>query len=254
MAEIKEEAPREMSFLEHLEELRWRLIKCVIAVIVGASVAYAYSDPLFKVIWYPLQLASPGIKLHFFKVAEAFATRLKLSTVAGVLASLPIVIYQIWRFVLPGLYKKELRIVYPIVFFSTIFFVIGVAFCYIYMMPWGLKFLLGQAPPDTEATLMISDYLNFFIWMVLSFGVVFQLPVVAYFLGKIGLLTSKFLSSGRRYAVIIIAIVAAVVTPQPDFISQGMLFVPLYILYELSILIVKLTGKNEPWRLKKLAG
>lgn len=243
-----------MSFLEHLEELRWRLIKCVIAIIVGAAVAYAYSDWLFTIIWYPLQQASPGIKLHFFKVAEAFGTRLKLSTVAGLLAALPIVIFQIWRFVLPGLYSKEIKIVYPIVFFSTIFFVIGVVFCYFYMMPWGLKFLLGQAPPNTEATLMIGDYLNFFIWMVLSFGVVFQLPVVAYFLGKIGLLTSKFLASGRRYAIIIIAVVAAVVTPQPDFISQAMLFVPLYILYELSILIVKLTGKNEPWRNKNLAG
>ncbi len=101
---------------------------------------------------------------------------------------------------------------------------------------------------------MIGDYLNFFIWMVLSFGMVFQLPVVAYFLGKIGLLTSKFLASGRRYAIILIAIVAAIVTPQPDFISQGMLFVPLYILYEISILIVKLTGRNESWRNKNLAG
>lgn len=254
MTNGKDNTSSEMSFLEHLEELRWRLIKCVIAVIVGAAVAYAYSDWLFTIIWRPLQIASPGIKLHFFKVAEAFGTRLKLSTVAGLLAALPIVIFQIWRFVLPGLYSREIKIVYPIVFFSTIFFVIGVAFCYIYMMPWGLKFLLNQAPPNTEATLMIGDYLNFFIWMVLSFGVVFQLPVVAYFLGKIGLLTSKFLASGRRYAIIIIAIVAAVVTPQPDFISQALLFVPLYILYELSILIVKITGKNEPWRNKNLAG
>jgi sec-independent protein translocase protein TatC len=221
---------------------------------VGASVAYAYSDPLFKILWHPLQEASPGIKLHFFKVAEAFGARLKLSMVAGLLVALPIVIYQIWRFVLPGLYKKELRAIYPIVFFSTIFFLIGVAFCYYTMMPWGLKFLLGQAPPDTEATLMIGDYLNFFIWMILSFGAVFQMPVVAYFLGKIGILTSRFLASGRRYAVIIIAVVAAVVTPQPDFISQAMLFVPLYILYEFSILIVKFTGKKEPRRLKKLAG
>jgi sec-independent protein translocase protein TatC len=121
------------------------------------------------------------------------------------------------------------------------------------MLPWGITFMLGQAPPDTEATLMIGDYISFFMWMILSFGAVFQLPVIAYFLGKIGILSSQFLASGRRYAVVLIAIVAAVATPQPDFISQGMLFIPLYILYEFSILIVKLTGKKEPWRLKKLA-
>ncbi|NLI14773.1 MAG: twin-arginine translocase subunit TatC, partial [candidate division Zixibacteria bacterium] len=190
MTNAPKNVPAEMSFLEHLEELRWRLIKCVIAVIVAAAVAYAYSDWFFAIIWRPLQQASPGIKLHFFKVSEAFGTRLKLSTLAGLLGALPIVIYQIWRFVLPGLYSKEIKIIYPIVFFSTIFFVVGVIFCYFFMMPWGLKFLLEQAPPNTEATIMIGDYLNFFIWMVLSFGMVFQLPVVAYFLGKIGLLTS----------------------------------------------------------------
>ena len=227
-----EEKSKEMPLLEHLEELRWRLIKAIIAVIIGSTVAYAYSDPLFKVLWYPLHQAAPGIKLHFFKVAEAFSARLKLSMVAGVLLALPFVIYQIWRFVLPGLYEREIRIVYPIVAFSTVFFLMGVLFCYFTMMPWGLKFLLGQAPPDTEPTLMIGDYLNFFIWMILSFGAVFQLPVVSYFLGRIGILTSRFLSKGRRYAIVIIALVAAVVTPQPDFISQGMLFIPLYILYE----------------------
>jgi len=243
-----------MSFLAHLEELRWRLIKAVIAVVLGATVAYFFTDRLFQFLWWPLKVADPNMKLHFFKVAEAFNTRLKLSLIAGVILTLPIVAYQIWRFVLPGLYEREIRIVYPIVFFSTIFFLIGVAFCYFVMLPYGLQFLLGQAPPNTEPTIMMGDYLDFVMWMALAFGAVFQLPVVTFILGRIGILSSAFLARGRRYAIIIIAIVAAIVTPQPDFISQGMLFVPLYILYELSIVIVRFTGKAEPARGEKLAG
>jgi sec-independent protein translocase protein TatC len=236
---------KEMPFLEHLEELRWRLIKSIIALVIAATVAYSYSDQLFQFLWQPI---------HFFKVTEAFNTRIKLSLVGGALLALPIILFQIWQFVLPGLYRRELRIVYIIVVFSTVFFLMGVFFCYYWMLPYGLKFLLGQAPPDTEPTIMMGDYLGFIIWTLLAFGLIFQMPVVSFFLGRIGLLTSRFLASGRRYAIVIIAIAAAVITPQPDFISQGMLGIPMYLLYELSILIVWLTGRNEPRRQKDLLG
>jgi sec-independent protein translocase protein TatC len=245
---------KEMPFLEHLEELRWRLIKSIIALVIAATVAYSYSDQLFQFLWQPIHVAVPGLKMHFFKVTEAFNTRIKLSLVGGALLALPIILFQIWQFVLPGLYRRELRIVYIIVVFSTVFFLMGVFFCYYWMLPYGLKFLLGQAPPDTEPTIMMGDYLGFIIWTLLAFGLIFQMPVVSFFLGRIGLLTSRFLASGRRYAIVIIAIAAAVITPQPDFISQGMLGIPMYLLYELSILIVWLTGRNEPRRQKDLLG
>jgi sec-independent protein translocase protein TatC len=233
---------KEMPFLEHLEELRWRLIKSIIALVIAATVAYSYSDQLFQFLWQPIHVAVPGLKMHFFKVTEAFNTRIKLSLVGGALLALPIILFQIWQFV------------YIIVVFSTVFFLMGVFFCYYWMLPYGLKFLLGQAPPDTEPTIMMGDYLGFIIWTLLAFGLIFQMPVVSFFLGRIGLLTSRFLASGRRYAIVIIAIAAAVITPQPDFISQGMLGIPMYLLYELSILIVWLTGRNEPRRQKDLLG
>jgi len=237
----------EMPFLDHLEEFRRRLIKSIVAVTVCAIAAYFFSDQLFEVLWYPLQRAAPGLKLHYFKVTEGFTTRIKLSIVAGALAASPVVFYQLWKFVLPGLYEREIKIVVPIVMASTFFFLLGAVFCYFVLLPFGLDFFYKQAPAGTEPTLMMSDYLSFILVLILAFGVVFELPVVAFFLGRIGLISSRFLAKGRRYAAVIIAIVAAVITP-PDFISQLGVGIPLYILYELSIIIVRLTGSAEQGR------
>ena len=245
----------EAPFLDHLEELRWRLIKSIVAVIVGGIAAYFISDYLFELLWYPLHQVAPELKIHYFKVTEAFTTRLKLSIVAGAIMASPIVFYQVWKFVLPGLYDREARIILPIVFASTVFFILGTIFCYFVMLPYGLSFFYGQAPPETEPTLMMGDYLGFILTLILSFGVVFELPVVSFFLGRVGILTSEFMGKWRRYALVIIAILAAVITP-PDFISQLAVGIPLYILYEISIIIVRLTGRREKIRKakKNLAG
>ena len=235
----------EMPFLDHLEELRWRLIKIIAAVVVFAIAAFYFSDYLFSALWHPLNKAAPDLKIHYFKVTEGFTTRLKLSIVGGFIAASPIVFYQIWKFILPGLYDREVKIVMPIALFSTVFFLVGTSFCYYLLLPFGLNFFLNtQAPAGTQPTLMMSDYLSFILVLLLSFGLVFQLPVVSFFLGKIGLISSKLLASGRRYALVIIAILAAVITP-PDFISQLAIGIPLYILYEISIIIVRLTGSAE---------
>ena len=254
-ADDEKETGGEMPFLEHLEELRWRLIKSIIAIVVCAVIAYIFSDYLFRILWHPLKVAAPELKIHYFKVTEGFMTRIKLAIVAGAIGASPIVFYQIWKFVLPGLYDKEVRIVYPIVFFSTAFFIIGTVFCYFVLLPYGLSFFYGQAPADTEPTLMMSDYLGFVLALLLAFGAVFQLPVVSYFLGRIGLVSSRFLGAGRRYAAVVIAVLAAVITP-PDFISQLAIGIPLYILYEISIIVVRLTGRAEIGRKtgKDLAG
>lgn len=245
----------EAPFLDHLEELRWRLIKSIIAVAVISVVAFYFTDYLFKVLWYPLKQAAPELKIHYFKVTEGFTTRMKLAIVAGAVVSSPIVFYQLWKFVVPGLYNREARMVLPIVMASTFFFLLGASFCYFVLLPYGLHFFYTQAPADTEPTLMMSDYLSFFLNLVLAFGAVFQLPVVAYFVGRIGIISSSLLAKGRRYAAVIIAVVAAVITP-PDVISQMAVGVPLYILYEISIIIVKFTGKAESRKkdAKNLAG
>ena len=237
-------SPIEAPFLDHLEELRWRLIKSIIAIVVCSVVAYIFSDYLFQGLWYPLKKVAPELKIHYFKVTEAFTTRIKLSLVGGAAVASPIVFYQAWKFVLPGLYQREAKVVIPIVFASTLFFLIGLVFSYFIMLPYGLGFFYDQAPVGTEATLMMSDYLGFILSLLLAFGAVFQLPVISFFLGRIGVLSSQFLAKGRRYAAIIIAMVAAVITP-PDFISQLAIGIPLYILYEISIIIVKLTGQDN---------
>lgn len=238
------ENSKEMPFLEHLEEFRWRLIKSLVVIAICAIAAFIFSDYLFGVLWQPLNKAAPELKIHYFKVTEGFTTRLKLSLLGGLLFASPIVFYQLWKFILPGLYEREVKVVVPIVIFSTFFFLLGIVFCYFVLLPFGLGFFYAQAPDGTVPTLMMGDYLNFILVLLLAFGIVFQLPVVSYFLGKIGLISSSFLASGRRYALIVIAITAAVITP-PDFISQLGIGIPLYILYEISIIIVRLTGSAE---------
>jgi sec-independent protein translocase protein TatC len=195
------------------------------------------------------------LKIHYFKVTEGFTTRLKLAIVGGAAVASPVVFYQAWKFILPGLYDREARIVFPIVTASTIFFFLGAIFCYFILLPYGLNFFYQQTPEGVQPTLMMSDYLGFILMLLLAFGIVFQLPVITFFLGRIGIISSKFLAKGRRYALIIIAILAAIITP-PDFISQLGIGIPLYILYEISIIIVRLTGRSEKRRnnAKNLAG
>jgi len=234
----------EAPFLDHLEELRWRLIKSIIAIIVGAFVAFYYSDYLFTALWYPLKQAAPELKIHYFKVTEGFITRIKLAIISGAAVASPIIFYQAWKFIIPGLYEKEIKVIVPIVIASTAFFFMGTTFCYFILLPYGLQFFYTQTPEGVEATLMMSDYLGFVMMLLLAFGAVFQLPVVSFFFGRIGLISSDFLAKGRRYAVIAIAVLAALITP-PDVISQVGIGVPLYILYEISIIIVRLTGRAE---------
>lgn len=234
----------EAPFLDHLEELRWRLIKSIIAIIIGAFVAFYFSDYLFNGLWYPLKVAVPELKIHYFKVTEGFITRIKLAIVSGAALASPIVFYHAWKFVMPGLYEKEIKVIVPIVTASTVFFFLGTTFCYFILLPVGLQFFYAQTPEGVQPTLMMSDYLSFILMLLIAFGAVFQLPVVSFFFGRIGLISSSFLAKGRRYAVIAIAVLAALITP-PDFISQIGIGIPLYILYEISIIIVRVTGTAE---------
>ncbi len=245
----------EAPFLDHLEEFRWRVIKALIGIVFGAFIAFYFSDHLFNGLWYPLNQAVPELKIHYFKVTEGFITRIKLAIVAGAAIASPFVFYQAWKFIIPGLYEREIKVVIPIVMASTLFFFMGAAFCYFVLLPYGLRFFYAQTPEGVQPTLMMSDYLGFILTLVLAFGAVFQLPVVTFFLGRIGILSSSFLAKGRRYAVIAIAILAALITP-PDFISQIGIGVPLYVLYEISIIIVRVTGRAEGDRKDKehLAG
>jgi len=229
-----------MSFLDHLEELRWRIIKALIAVVVCAIGMYFISDFLVDQLSKPL--ADVGV---FFKApTEAFLVRLKVSIYAGAIIATPVLFYQIWMFIGPGLLKSEVKIVIPIVISSTIFFVIGGSFCFFYVIPLAVKFLLGFATQTMQPMIMIGDYVSFAGMMVLAFGMVFELPVASFILGRFGIIDHKLMIKGSRFAVVGTLILGALLTP-PDVISQMLLAGPLFLLYLISIVVVWLTGRKR---------
>ena len=231
--------PKEMPFLAHLEELRWRIIKSLISILVFSVMAYVFSDKILDF------LTKSVDNIYFTAPTEAFAVRIKISLIAGLILSFPVVFYQLWQFVVPGLMDKEVKMVIPAVIFATFFFVGGAVFCFYLVLPVGIKFLLSFETDKLKPWLSVKDYISFVSWMILAFGMVFQLPIVSYFLGKVGIITHKTLSKGRKYAIVIILILAAALTPSPDVFSQLLLAVPLYFLYEVSIILVKVTNKNK---------
>lgn len=229
-----------MPFLQHLEELRWRLLKSIFAVFVMAGVGFYFSDDLMTIIKIPLG----GVKLYNIAVTGTFYAYLKIALIAGIIGAAPIVFYQLWMFVSPGLYKKEKLFIIPVVFISTLLFLGGAVFCFYTVLPLSLKFLIGFSGEIIENTITIGSYINFVGLLLIAFGVGFQLPLMNYFLAKLGIINASFLSKGRRYALVIILIFAAVITP-PDVFTQVLLAIPLYILYEISIIVVKITAKNR---------
>lgn len=236
----------EMSFLDHLEELRRRILKSLAAVVVFAVAAYFFSDKLVNIVSAPLT----GVGVYFKAPTEAFMVRMKISIFVGAVAAVPVLFYQLWMFVGPGLYKSETKIAVPIVLSATVFFVIGGGFCFFYVIPIAVKFLLGFATENMKPMIMIGDYISFVGMMVLAFGIVFELPVASFILGRMGVIDYKFMSKGRRYAIVAMVIIGAILTP-PDVFSQVMLAGPLYILYEISILVVRLTGRKveDRWKI-----
>ncbi len=237
---MTETQKKEMTFLDHLEELRRRIIKSVILVIVLAAASYYFSDYLVNIISRPLE----EIGVFFKAPHEAFVTHIKVSLFAGAIAAVPFIFYQIWMFIGPGLLKSEVGIVIPIVISSTIFFAIGGGFCFFYVIPLAITFLLSFATDNMQPMIMIGDYISFVGALVMAFGIVFELPVAAFILGRLGVVNHKMLGKGRRYAIVGIIILGAFLTP-PDVISQLLLAGPLYLLYEISILVVWLTGKKR---------
>jgi sec-independent protein translocase protein TatC len=235
----------QMPFTAHLAELRKRLIISFVAVGIGFSAAYAFSaeilswlvDPLIKVL-------PPGDKLVFTALPEAFFIYLKASLIGGIVLASPVIFYELWMFVAPGLHQKEKKFVLPFVIISTLLFTAGALFGYYVIFPVGFRFLVGFSTENIRALPSLQLYLSFCLKMLLGFGLVFEFPVLAYFLGRAGILNSRMMAKNRRIAVLLIFIIAAILTP-PDVVSQIILAVPLYLLFEGSILIVKITGKKK---------
>ena len=238
------ETDSKMPFTEHLEELRRRLIICFVAVGIGFVISYFFAKQIFEILMRPLIKAMPpGEGLIFTALPEAFITYLKVALLTGIGLASPVIIYQFWRFLAPGLYNRERRALFPIVLFSTVFFLGGALFGYFVVFPFGFKFFIGFASDSIRALPSIREYLKFATKLLFAFGFIFELPLFAFFLARLGLITAETLRKKQKYAILIIFMLAAILTP-PDVVTQVMMAGPLLILYELSVWIVKVFARK----------
>jgi len=232
-------------FTEHLEELRKRLIVCFIAVGVGFVLSYGFKEKLFQILTRPLiRVMQTGDKLIFTGLPEAFFTYLKVTFLSGIILAAPVIFYQFWMFVAPGLYDKEKRLMVPVVVLSTVFFVGGAFFGYFIVFPYGFKFFLGFASETIRPLPSMREYLGFASKLLLAFGVVFELPLIITFLARLGMVSVSFLKKNRKYALLLFFVGSAILTP-PDVVTQIMMAFPLLLLYEISIIGARIFGKKS---------
>lgn len=235
-----------LPFTAHLEELRKRLITCFAAAGIGFLISYGFKEKLFYILTRPLMsVMPPGDKMVFTGLPEAFFTYLKVSFLFGLLLAAPVILYQFWMFVAPGLYTNERRLLLPIVFLSSFFFIGGALFGYFIVFPFGFKFFLGFANETIQPLPAMQEYLSFSSKLLLAFGLVFELPLVITFLSRMGLVTVDFLKKNRKYAILLFFVVAAILTP-PDVVTQIMMALPLMLLYEISIIGARIFARKKP--------
>jgi len=236
----KDTAEKKMPFVDHLEELRRRLFVCIGAVFGIGIIGYIFSQQLLDIITAPMPAETRLITLA---PTQMFIVHIKVSFYAGVVLSIPVLIHQFWLFVAPGLYHKERRFMFPIIFFTVLCFFIGGLFAYFIVVPNGLRFLMTFQTADVVASWSIDKYISFVTMMIMVFGVVFELPMLSVFLAKIGIINHKLMRKYRKYAIVGAVVLGAVLTP-PDGFTQIALAIPLCILYEVSIGLVLVFGKK----------
>ncbi len=239
------EADVRMPLTAHLEELRNRLIRALLAVGIGFGGAYFFAEPLVTFLLQPLRALKPDDAIVIGTgVTDAFFTKLKVSFIAGIFVASPVVFFQGWQFIAPGLYEREKRVALPFSIAATFFFVAGAAFCYTLVFPVAFKFFLEEfGSIGIAPQIRVSEYLTFASRMLLAFGVTFELPVASFFLARVGMITHKTMIGASRYAVVVIFVVAALLTPGPDVASQFLMAAPLLVLYVLSIGIAWMVAK-----------
>lgn len=236
-AELDESGGR-MSFLEHLDELRKRLLISVAALLGGFLAAFSVISYIFEFIMRPLQEILPeGGRLVYTEPTEAFFLYIKIAALAGLVLAIPIILYQMWRFVAPGLYAREKKFAIPFVFFATVFFVGGALFSHYMLFPWAWTFLAGFTTDYMEFFPRIQPAFSLYVKLLLACGVVFQMPTVVFFLARVGAVTPGFLVRNTKYAILLIFVFAAVLTPTGDPVVLTLMAMPMVALYGLSIAI-----------------
>ncbi len=249
-----------MPFWSHLEELRKRIVISLIAVAVGFGVCFSYSEDILGLLMVPMNMkvgfhaSFPFIfftpysvtqELHFVTLTEPFMAHLKISFVAGLILVVPVLLHQIWKFISPGLLPKERRYAGHFVFFSTLFFAIGVLFCYFLLLPLAIPFLIGYKTEHLKPIITIGQYINFTLKFLLGSGAVFELPLVIILLSRMGIISAATLARFRKYAFLISFVLGAIITPTPDAFNMTIMSLPIYLLYELGILGARIFGRKR---------
>lgn len=231
---------------EHLRELRSCLIISLIAVIIGFAASYGFIKPIGTWFFKPLMDVLPeGSTLIFTSYQEGFFFYLKLALVCGLMLATPVIFYQVWRFIAPGLFKHEKRVLVPFTFLSTICFLGGSAFGYFVVFPPAFRFLVGYSNEFLTSMPAVSEYFSLALRLLIAFGVIFEMPILMVFLAKMGVVSVAFLNKNRKYAILINFVIAAILTPTPDVVNQMMMGIPLLILYEISVVAVHFFGKKS---------
>jgi sec-independent protein translocase protein TatC len=236
-------SPDRMSFLEHLEELRQRLIRSLLALVVGFAASWGFREQIFHFLTQPLRAYDPNIKFIYTGPSEALMLYMKMAFFVGIFVVSPYILYQIWAFISPGLYPHEKGYAAPFIVFGTVFFIGGAAFGHFYLFPVTFRFLGQFGGSDMQFLPKIDEYYSFYSWFLLGLGLVFQVPVVILILSRIGLVTPGFLLRQTKYAILVSFIVAAVLTPTPDMVTQTLLALPMIGLYLLGVGVAWLFGR-----------
>jgi sec-independent protein translocase protein TatC len=237
--------PDKMSFLEHLDELRVRLVRSAIGLAVGFGLSWNFHEQIFHVLTQPLRDHDPSVKFIYTGPSEALILYMKMSFFVGIFIAAPYLLYQIWAFIAPGLYAHEKAWAVPFIAMGTFFFIAGAVFGHKYLFPLTFGFLGTFGGEDMQFLPKIDEYWSFYSWFLLGLGVVFQLPVLIFVLARIGLVNAGFLLRQTKWAILGSFVVSAVLTPTPDMVTQTLLAVPMIGLYLLGVVIAWLFGKKR---------
>jgi sec-independent protein translocase protein TatC len=234
-----------MTFLEHLEDLRKRLFYSFVALFIGFVPGWVFAKQLYAILARPVtQYLPEGTKLAFTTLTAPFMLYMKVAFLASLFFMSPFVFLQIWYFVAPGLYRKEKKYAVPFVLMTTFFFSLGALFAYFIVFPWACRFFLTLGR-DFQPVITVDQYFGFALKVLLGIALVFELPTLVFFLSKMGLITARWMVRNFKYAVLLIFVIAAVITPTPDVITQSIVAVPMLVLYGLSILIALAVGRGK---------
>lgn len=249
-----------MPFWSHLDELRKRIVYSLVFITAGFGICFNYSESLLQVLLWPMntkmkvQPSFPFVsmiprihqeKLHYTTLIEPFWSHIKIALIAGIMLVFPLIMYQVWKFIAPGLLQKERKYIGYFVFFSSLFFGIGVLFCFTLLLPFAIPFLLNYKTENLVAIIRIGDYIDFVLKFLLASGLVFELPLIIVLLSRMGIVSPEWLAKYRKIAIIGAFIFGAILTPTPDVFNQTILSVPIYLLYELGILFARMFGKKK---------